>query len=366
MDDPMDAGPSTVAKVDDRIRLENSLTLITYHEDGQNSRFVVERFRHRHHQQSMGEPQSKGAGHVLFPEEATYLVEVAQAVVKTTEGRYMTLEELFMVLGDFSIPQQVYSAYCACKRAGFVVIRPGILEHAPASPQPTVNPTTNVLPPFRVRLRALLDSFPDMGKNTAGLRVTRPDLIPEGCRMGLQPKKPAAPVAAEEKKSGKRRKDTPSLRPRAWPSLAYASKHAGDWKEYAALRATLLGKSSSRKRVRNGEKTIGSDRTNGHDGRSVYSSPADRSHFLLYSAKGYTHTARRKGERRPIARVTVFDFYSGRPCPSHPPCREDVDRRINDDVSSVPLLKAYVSLPRVSFTKESGAPIDLASLKQRD
>ncbi|KAF8372255.1 tsen-54 [Pristionchus pacificus] len=341
-----DAGPFTVAKVDDRIRLENSLTLITYHEECQNSRFVVDRFRHSH-QSTMGEPQSKGAGHILFPEEATYLVEITQGIVRTPEGRYMTLEELFMVLGDFSIPQQVYSAYCACKRAGFVVIRPGILEHSPASPEGAVPPAVDcALPPFRVRPRVILDMFPNMGSDTNVLRTKKPELFPEGCRLQKGNEKEKSVVEKNvaivgEQKGGKKRRDPPSIRPRAWPSLAYASKNAGDWKEYAELRRNLLGKSR-------------------------YSSPLDRTHFLLYSAKEYSHAARRTGEIRPIARVAVFDFYSGRACPSHPPCREDSTRRFNDDLSSVPLLKAFVSLPRISFTKESGAPIDLRSIEQSE
>ncbi|GMR48952.1 hypothetical protein PMAYCL1PPCAC_19147 [Pristionchus mayeri] len=341
MDESMDAGPSTVVKVDDRIRLKNSLTLITYHEDGQNSRFVVDRFRNQH-QSLMGEPLPKGAGHILFPEEATFLVEVAQAIVKTTEGRYMTLEELFMVLGDFSIPQQVYSAYSVCKRAGFVVIRPGILEQAPASPSTTVTPPASGLPPFRVRPSALLDAFPNMGQDTTSLRLARPDLFPEGCRLqeGRQPKETATGPVEEKKKKGKKRKEPPSLRPRSWPSLYHASKNASDWHEYANLRAKILGKSR-------------------------YSSPLDRVHFLLYPSKGFTHVARREGTIRPLARVAVFDFFTGRQCASHSACREDsVRRSFNDDFSSVPLLKAHVSLPRVSFTKESGASIDLRSLKK--
>ncbi|GMT26045.1 hypothetical protein PFISCL1PPCAC_17342, partial [Pristionchus fissidentatus] len=339
MDESTEAVKSTVAKVDNRVRLKDSLTQITYHEDGQNSRFVVDRFKHNH-QMSMGEPLPARGGHVLFPEEATYLVEIMQGLVRTTDGRQMTLEELFMVLGDFSVPQQVYSAYSACKRAGFVVVRPGILEQTPVSPATVSTPADTVRPQFRVLPRALLDAFPEKGKDTSRLRVARPDLFPEGCKFVKQSEASSAAAAAEEPKSGKKRKEPPSIRPRAWPSLAYASKNAADWREYAELRRTILGKSR-------------------------YSSPLDRCHFLLYSGKGYTHSGRRSGKIRPVARVAVYDFYTGRQCSAYPPCREDSERRFNDDLTTVPLLKAYVTLPRVSFMQESGAPIDLASIKKR-
>lgn len=343
------AGPSTVAKLDDRIRLENSLTLITYHED--SSRFVVDRFRHSH-QSSMGEPQSKGARHVLSPEEATYLVECAQALVRTTNGRCMTLEELFAVLGECSVPQKVYSAYCACKRAGFVVVRhPGMPEkHTPsASPSRTVSPPPfapsssqePALLPFRVLPRALLDAFPDMSSDTTWLRPAHPDLVPEGCRLREGTESEKEVVVEEGRSKGKKRKEPSSLRPRSWPSLAHASANAKDWREYATMRAAALNKSQKK--------------------RHQSSLPLSHPHFLLYSSRGYSHSGRRRGDCQPIASVAVFDFYSGRACkslPPHPSSPSDVPS-LNIDHSTVPLLKAHVSNPRISFTRESGAPITL-------
>ncbi|VDM78645.1 unnamed protein product [Strongylus vulgaris] len=70
----------------------------------------------------MGVPMKNG-GHVLFPEEAVYLVEHHLACV-TDNTRVLPLLDAYRILGECGVSMHVYRAYASLRQAGFAVLRP--------------------------------------------------------------------------------------------------------------------------------------------------------------------------------------------------------------------------------------------------
>ncbi|KAK6036697.1 hypothetical protein COOONC_25798 [Cooperia oncophora] len=72
--------------------------------------------------QVMGVPLKTG-GHILFPEEVLYLMELWTACA-TDEGQLLTLYDGIRILGETGVPFYKYRAYSALRKAGFVALRP--------------------------------------------------------------------------------------------------------------------------------------------------------------------------------------------------------------------------------------------------
>ncbi|VDO23882.1 unnamed protein product [Heligmosomoides polygyrus] len=71
----------------------------------------------------MGVPMKNG-GHVLFPEEVLFLMEV-----NATDGcRPLSLYDGIQIMGECGVPLYKYCAYAALRRAGFIVLRPDYLR----------------------------------------------------------------------------------------------------------------------------------------------------------------------------------------------------------------------------------------------
>ncbi|VDM59190.1 unnamed protein product [Angiostrongylus costaricensis] len=76
----------------------------------------------------MGVPMKNG-GHILFPEEAVYLIEHCNAYA-TDGGRLLTLYDGYRILQECSVSMHKFRAYSALRQGGFVVLRPKIFLHS--------------------------------------------------------------------------------------------------------------------------------------------------------------------------------------------------------------------------------------------
>uniref|UniRef100_A0A0K0DIL5 tRNA_int_end_N2 domain-containing protein n=1 Tax=Angiostrongylus cantonensis TaxID=6313 RepID=A0A0K0DIL5_ANGCA len=72
----------------------------------------------------MGVPMKNG-GHILFPEEAVYLIEHRNAYA-TDGGRLLTLYDGYRILQECSVSMHKFRAYSALRQGGFVVLRPNV------------------------------------------------------------------------------------------------------------------------------------------------------------------------------------------------------------------------------------------------
>ncbi|KJH40905.1 hypothetical protein DICVIV_13130 [Dictyocaulus viviparus] len=108
----------------------------------------------------MGVPLKNG-GHVLFPEEAVYLIEHHNAYA-TDGGRLLTLHGGYRILHECGISMYKFRAYSSLRQAGFVVLRPNrsFVHSLQLYLESSLDSANHAFPRSRLFPQNLLDKFP--------------------------------------------------------------------------------------------------------------------------------------------------------------------------------------------------------------
>ncbi|CAJ0602543.1 unnamed protein product [Cylicocyclus nassatus] len=269
----------------------------------------------------MGVPIKNG-GHVLFPEEAVYLIEHC-LVCATDNQRVLTLHDGYRILGECGVAMHVYRTYASLRQAGFAVLRPNraSVRSLPLSQELTAEQSTSKHDKYP---QHLLNCFPTLQRNRllmtnlhrSLLFVPVPDLhnFKTDCTRFLRTH---------------HRNFRQKMRPRYWPELDEIRAVASSWKQFARLRRNLLE----------------SNRDNRKAAAELSSEPDKRYDFEVFLPGRYRHTQ----ISSPVFRVVCVDSrYGAMSC-----------AMVNQYSSDIPLIISIFDWGHLCFIEVSGEPIDL-------
>ncbi|RCN31149.1 hypothetical protein ANCCAN_23075 [Ancylostoma caninum] len=247
----------------------------------------------------MGVPLKNG-GHVLFPEEAVYLVEHCNACA-TDQGRVLTLHDGYRVLSECGVSMHVYRAYTSLRQVGFVVLRPRYPQR-------------------------LLDSFPTFDHQ----RLIMPHL--HRCLLFVPiPDLHSFKISDQgfNKPRRWRRDFRQKLRPRYWPDLDEVRNAASTWPQFARLRRRLIESTRLAPPAQAFEK----------------SKPEYNYDFEVFLPDRFRHSQ----PSTPAFRVNCVDSrYGAMSC-----------SLVNQFAGDIPLVLSIFDCGHVCFVEISGEPIDL-------
>ncbi|KAL6739038.1 hypothetical protein Aduo_012528 [Ancylostoma duodenale] len=303
-------------------RLAASLIHMVYNR--QHSIFEVTK-KCKNYLASMGVPLKNG-GHVLFPEEAVYLVEHCNACA-TDQGRVLTLHDGYRILSECGVSMHVYRAYTSLRQAGFVVLRPSrAFVHS--------LPLNQVPPAEEERLESkhekypqrLLDSFPTFDHQ----RLIMPHL--HRCLLFVPIPDLHSFKISDQGFNKPRRWQCDfrqKLRPRYWPDLDEIRNAASTWPQFARLRRKLIESTRLAPPAQAFEK----------------SKPEYNYDFEVFLPDRFRHSQ----PPTPAFRVNCVDSrYGAMSC-----------SLINQFAGDIPLVLSIFDCGHVCFVEISGEPIDL-------
>ncbi|EYB95092.1 hypothetical protein Y032_0164g3561 [Ancylostoma ceylanicum] len=303
-------------------RLASSLIHVVYNR--QHSIFEVTK-KSKNYLASMGVPLKNG-GHVLFPEEAIYLVEHCNACA-TDQGRVLTLHDGYRILGECGVSMHVYRAYTSLRQVGFVVLRPSraFVHSLPLNQEPLAQQEQSVSKHEKYPQR-LLDCFPTFDHQ----RLIMPHL--HRCLLFVPiPDLHSFKISDQGFNKPRRwqRDFRQKLRPRYWPDLDEVRNTASTWPQFAHLRRKLIEATRAAAPAQAFEK----------------SKPEYNYDFEVFLPDRFRHSQ----PSTPAFRVNCVDSrYGAMSC-----------SLVNQFAGDIPLVLSIFDCGHVCFIEVSGEPIDL-------
>ncbi|KAJ1363942.1 hypothetical protein KIN20_023909 [Parelaphostrongylus tenuis] len=273
----------------------------------------------------MGVPMKNG-GHILFPEEAVYLIEHHNAYA-TDEGHLLTLHGGYRILQECGVSMHKYRAYSALRHAGFAVLRPN--RHSVHSLQlHEEQPSRQIDDPSRNRLsysEDLLNMFPTMRHN----RLFMPPLHLNQNIIPIEALDDFVLNPCVYKFTRKSCRDfRRHIRPPSWPCFDRIRRYASSWTHFALLRSEILNRTTPSSRF------------------SLDSSESDRCYdFDVYLIDRFTHSI----PSPPAFVVICFGSRDGAMNCTY----------VHRSAERSTLVLSIFDSGHVSFIEISGKPIDL-------
>ncbi|KAK6747293.1 hypothetical protein RB195_000477 [Necator americanus] len=182
----------------------------------------------------MGVPLKNG-GHVLFPEEAVFLIEHCNAC-GTEDGRLLTLHDGYRILGECGISMHVYRAYTSLRQVGFVVLRPNRASvHSLLLTQKV--PVPQQLSKCERYPEHLLDCFPSLEHRQLFMPHLHRNLlfvpIPDLRDFKIN-YRGFAKIRRPQRSFHK------AMRPRYWPEFDEIRSAASTWQHFGRLKRELI------------------------------------------------------------------------------------------------------------------------------
>ncbi|WKY05597.1 hypothetical protein Q1695_006082 [Nippostrongylus brasiliensis] len=286
--------------------------------------------------QYMGVPLKSG-GHVLFPEEVVFLIELGK-ILATDNNNILGLDDGFRLLHECGIPFHKYRAYCALRRAGFVVMRPersqvrSFLQSNTAF-KIVANDEDALPPPTGARCskqffpKELLDAFPTVRRDMLICSQLQRNnrLVPVEDLSDFSFDPYAFRIPRKSSRDFRRQ-----LRPEYWPAFDSFRCSILNWAEFAHRRSEAIVSARRAADIRRFHRL--------RKNQSVYD-------FEAFLSEWFMHTV----SKDPAFRVICFDSRKGAlSCPF-----------MHTHSGQIPLMFSIFDYGYICFVELSGEPIDL-------